>query len=83
MHVAASQYQRNIELIASASSVLFVFVDTTYINPEILYTIPASLFSAEPDLLVTSLIPARTIHHIFEGTVPVNKSPANVDLLLK
>ena len=40
-----------------------------YINPEILYTIPASLFSAEPDLLVTGLIPARTIHHIFEGNL--------------
>ena len=40
-----------------------------YINPEILYTIPASLFSAEPDLLVTGLIPARTVHHVFEGNL--------------
>ena len=43
------------------------FVDATGINPEVLQAIASGLFSAESDLVKTSLARPIPIHHVLEG----------------
>ena len=42
------------------------FVNRVYIYPKALYTIPRSLLSAKPDLLIASLLLTVTTYQVFE-----------------
>ena len=52
-----------------------LLVDTTGVNPKVLQAILSSLFSTEPDLLISKLFLASTIYHILEGSLLVIRSP--------
>ena len=43
------------------------FVDATCVHPKVLPAMLSCLFSAEPDLVIPSLVPACIIYHIFES----------------
>jgi hypothetical protein len=54
---------------------LVCFVDATGVDPKVLQAILSSLFSAEPDLLITRLVLTRAIRQVIKGDLLSVRSP--------